>query len=58
MRFTFTVMLVGFAVASASGQQSAQRRTPWGDPDLQGTYTNTYENGTPLERPDQRSGGR
>ena len=26
-------------------------RTPWGDPDLQGNYTNVYENGTPLERP-------
>ena len=31
-------------------------RTPWGDPDIQGTYTNTYENGTPLERPDQFAG--
>jgi hypothetical protein len=28
-------------------------RTPWGDPDLQGSYTNTYEYGTPFERPDQ-----
>ena len=27
-------------------------RTPWGDPDLQGNYTNLYENGTPLERPE------
>jgi hypothetical protein len=31
-------------------------RTPWGDPDLQGNYTNTYEQGTPLERPDQFAG--
>jgi hypothetical protein len=31
-------------------------RTPWGDPDLQGNYTNTYENGTPLERPEQFAG--
>ena len=31
-------------------------RTPWGDPDLQGTYTNTYENGTPLERPERFAG--
>jgi hypothetical protein len=28
-------------------------RTPWGHPDLQGTYTTTNENGVPLERPDQ-----
>jgi hypothetical protein len=27
-------------------------RTPWGDPDLQGTYTNKDENGVPMERPD------
>jgi hypothetical protein len=31
-------------------------RTPWGDPDLQGNYTNVYENGTPFERPDQFAG--
>ena len=36
--------------------QTGPPRTPWGDPDLQGTYTNTYENGTPLERPDQFAG--
>jgi hypothetical protein len=28
-------------------------RTPWGDPDLQGSYTDTNENGVPLERPNQ-----
>jgi hypothetical protein len=27
------------------------QRTPWGDPDLQGTYTNKYEHQTPFERP-------
>jgi hypothetical protein len=37
---------------------AAAPRTPWGDPDLQGTYTNTYENGTPLERPEQFAGRR
>ena len=31
-------------------------RTPWGDPDLQGYYNNTTENGTPLERPDEFAG--
>jgi hypothetical protein len=44
------------AVVSTAGQQAAQPRTPWGDPDIQGTYTNTYENGTPFERPEQFSG--
>jgi hypothetical protein len=33
-------------------------RTPWGDPDLQGTYTNKYEQSTPLERPAQFVGRR
>ena len=33
-------------------------RTPWGDPDLQGNYTNVYESGTPLERPDEFAGRR
>ena len=37
------------------GAQAAPR-TPWGDPDLQGTYTNTYENGTPFERPQEFAG--
>ena len=27
-------------------------RTPWGHPDLQGSYTTTDENGVPMERPD------
>ena len=31
-------------------------RTPWGDPDLQGAYTNKDENGIPMERPGQFQG--
>ena len=27
-------------------------RTPWGDPDLQGSFSNLSENGTPFERPE------
>src|ERR1043166_4215914 len=33
-------------------------RTPWGDPDLQGTYTNKDENNTPFERPAEFAGKR
>jgi hypothetical protein len=44
------------ALAPVTGQTQANPRTPWGDPDLQGTYTNTYENGTPFERPDELAG--
>ena len=28
-------------------------KTPWGDPDLQGNYTNKYEYSTPFERPQE-----
>ena len=31
---------------------SAPARTPWGDPDLQGTYTSDNSIGVPFERPD------
>src|SRR4051795_6095863 len=31
-------------------------KTPWGDPDLQGTYTNKDESGIPFERPTQFAG--
>src|SRR5215510_6157630 len=33
-------------------------RTPWGDPDLQGTYTNKHEQSTPFERPKEFEGRR
>ena len=33
-------------------------RTPWGDPDLQGNFTNKYEQSTPFERPEQFNGRR
>jgi hypothetical protein len=62
-----TGLLVWTAVVPVAGQTAnaparagaaswTAPRTPWGDPDLQGTYTNTYENGTPLERPDEFAG--
>ena len=46
--------VLAWPVASPHAQGGP--RTPWGDPDLQGTYTNTYEQGTPLERPEQFTG--
>jgi hypothetical protein len=41
------------AVVTASAQAP---RTPWGDPDLQGAYTNSDESLIPMERPDTLSG--
>ncbi|MBZ5577752.1 MAG: hypothetical protein LAP40_14420 [Acidobacteriia bacterium] len=42
--------------AKASAAAYRTPRTPWGDPDLQGWFTNRSENGTPLERPAQFEG--
>jgi hypothetical protein len=46
----------------ASSQRSTAKwtapRTPWGDPDLQGIYTNKDENNTPFERPPELAGKR
>jgi hypothetical protein len=55
------VMAATAFVDGQSGSASGARafnppRTPWGDPDIQGTYTNNDENGTPLERPKDLEG--
>jgi hypothetical protein len=42
------------AASSAGGARPA--RTSWGDPNIEGTYTNKDENGTPFERPDDLAG--
>jgi hypothetical protein len=42
------------AGSAASGARAA--RTSWGDPNIEGTYTNKDENGTPFERPDTLAG--
>src|SRR6185436_3549745 len=40
------------SVPAPAAKKWTAPRTPWGDPDLQGAYDNTSENGTPLERPE------
>ncbi|HVQ12850.1 MAG TPA: hypothetical protein VMS40_04635, partial [Vicinamibacterales bacterium] len=56
------VIVVAMLSTAISGQQASRAyspaRTPWGDPDLQGTYTNKYEQSTPLERPEEFAGRR
>src|ERR1700722_6610545 len=42
--------------AKAAGKSYTPQRTPWGDPDLQGIYTNKDENGIPIEKPSQFEG--
>jgi hypothetical protein len=44
--------------AQAASPPYVGPRTPWGDPDLQGSYTNLWEAGTPFERPDEFAGRR
>jgi hypothetical protein len=51
-----SVSVVAQAPAKAPAKAGAAAtytppKTPWGDPDIQGNYTNKYEQGTPFERP-------
>jgi hypothetical protein len=46
------------AAQSAAEKPYVAPRTPWGDPDLQGWFSNLSENGTPMQRPDQFAGRR
>jgi hypothetical protein len=50
-----TVLGPAFVLAQHSWTTS---RTPWGDPDLQGQYSNKYETSTPFERPKEFEGRR
>jgi hypothetical protein len=54
MRLAICGVLLSAGVASA--QSWTPPRTPWGDPDLQGNYSNKYEQGTPFERPAEFEG--
>jgi hypothetical protein len=44
--------------AGATRKTWTPSRTPWGDPDLQGVYSNTEETGIPFERPARFDGRR
>jgi len=62
---TFAVvacLAVAFACTAPAPEPTAQSwsapRTSWGDPNIEGIYTNKDENGTPLERPDEFAGKR
>ena len=54
-RVALTITLLSVSV-SAAAQTWTPPRTPWGDPDLQGNYSNKYEQGTPFERPAEFEG--
>ena len=70
MRISAFAIAIGLVLAPAVSAQAPPRanaasrpakpwtppRTPWGDPDLQGTFTNSTEYATPLERPARFAG--
>src|SRR5882672_5893627 len=58
-RLLVSLGIVAVTVVAAVAQSPrAYRapRTPWGDPDIHGNYTNKYEQGTPFERPRELDG--
>ena len=42
----------------ATGKEWTPPRTPWGDPDISGDFSNKYEIGTAFERPKEFEGRR
>jgi hypothetical protein len=42
--------------AAAAARPYTPPKTAWGDPDIQGNYTNKYEQGTPFEKPAEFAG--
>jgi hypothetical protein len=55
---SFATAIEAQHAASSNGSSWTASRTAWGDPDLQGTYTNKYETSTPFERPKEFEGRR
>jgi len=51
-----TLLAQAPAAPKASEKAYTPPKTPWGDPDLQGFYTNKYEQGTPFEKPAEFEG--
>ena len=50
------IAVLALSSSHALAQTWTPPRTPWGDPDLQGNYSNKYEQGTPFERPAEFEG--
>src|SRR4051812_32706879 len=59
------LVLISLAAVCLSATVAAQspkpapytpKKTAWGDPDIQGNYTNKYEQGTPFEKPAEFDG--
>jgi len=58
-KIALTLWVMVAASSISLGQHAwTTPRTPWGDPDLQGQYSNKYETSTPFERPKEFEGRR
>src|SRR5437660_9820952 len=54
MKNVIVAVIAIASLASVEAQSKEQWRTPWGDPDLQGSWSNATT--TPLERPAKYAG--
>src|SRR2546423_15659590 len=55
MRPFFTCISSAIVLAMALPVH-AQKKLPWGDPDISGTYNNSNESGIPMQRPAELAG--
>jgi len=58
-RVSLAAVSLSAALAAQTGKPArpyTPPKTAWGDPDIQGNYTNKYEQGTPFERPAELDG--
>jgi len=53
MNNAFAAIVGGVLAVGTVTAFAAAKKTPWGDPDLQGTYTTDNSIGVPLQRPEQ-----
>jgi uncharacterized protein with von Willebrand factor type A (vWA) domain len=56
MRYALLLLVVVAGVEIAAQSRYTPPRTPWGDPDIQGAFTNSDESLIPFERPDALAG--
>jgi hypothetical protein len=57
-RLFIALTFVSALAVPALAQTQRTPKTPWGDPDLQGTYSNSNESGIPMQRPAELAGKR
>jgi len=50
------LIALGTSLAVSPAMAQTVARTAWGDPDLQGTYSNSNESGIPMQRPAELAG--